>query len=172
MESFWYLVKVLPGKERQLEEQFNTEIELGLLKGINRFVCPMEKYFKVIKNKRVIREKVVYTGYLYFETDHKLDEDELKNHSHLPNIMSILGDKRPVRLKDREIERVLNKKSDDNLTMEVQFGAGDPIKVVEGPFRTFEGEVMTVEGNRVDVDVKVFGRSTKISLTIDQIEKL
>ena len=172
MESFWYLVKVLPGKERQLEEQFNTEIELGIIKGINRFVCPMEKHFKVIKNKRVIREKVVYTGYLYFETDHKLNEDELKNHSHLPNIMSILGDKRPVRLKDREIERVLNKKSDDNLTMEIQFSAGDPIKVVEGPFRTFEGEVMIVEGNRVDVDVKVFGRSTKISLTIDQIEKL
>lgn len=171
MSSFWYLVKVLPGKERQLEEQFNTEIELGLLKGIVRFYCPMEKYFKVIKSKRVIREKVVYTGYLYFETDHELDLDELKNLSHLPNIMGILGDKKPVRLRDREIERVLNKKTED-IESQVEFNVGEPIKVIDGPFNSFEGEVMSVDGNKVDVDVKVFGRATKITLTKDQIQKL
>jgi len=170
MSSFWYLIKVLPGKERQIEEQFNTEIELGILKGILRFYCPMEKYFKVIKNKRHVREKVVYTGYLYFETDHELDIDELKFYSHLPNIMGILGDKKPVRLRDREIERVLNKKTED-LSTEVEFNKGEVIKVIDGPFRTFEGEVMSVEGNKVDVDVKVFGRSTKLTLTKDQIEK-
>lgn len=171
MSSFWYLVKVLPGKERQLEEQFNTEIELGLLKGIVRFHCPMEKYFKVIKSKRVIREKVVYTGYLYFETDHELDLDELKNLSHLPNIMGILGDKKPVRLRDREIERVLNKKTED-IESQIEFNVGEPIKVIEGPFNSFEGEVMSVDGNKVDVDVKVFGRATKITLMKDQIQKL
>jgi transcription antitermination factor NusG len=45
-------------------------------------------------------------------------------------------------------------------------------KVIDGPFNTFEGEVRNVEGDKVDVDVKVFGRPTKVSLTIEQIQKV
>jgi len=172
MEGFWYLVKVLPGKERQLEEQFNTEIELGNLTTVKRFVCPMEKQLKVIKNKKVIRERVIYTGYLYFETDHLLDIDELKYLSYLPNIMSILGDKKPVRLRDKEIQLVLNQKTDDVLNSQVEYTVGDAIKVIDGPFNTFEGEVALIESNRIDVNVRIFGRDTKVSLTKEQIEKL
>ena len=49
MKTYWYLVKVLPGKERQLMEQFNTQIELEEIKNIVRFVCPLEKQYKMIK---------------------------------------------------------------------------------------------------------------------------
>ena len=52
MESFWYLVKVLPGKERQLEQQFNEEISLGRIPDIKTFVCPVEKQLKVVNKKR------------------------------------------------------------------------------------------------------------------------
>lgn len=172
MEGFWYLIKVLPGKERQLEEQFNTEIGLGKLPTVKKFVCPMEKQLKVIKNKKVIRERVIYTGYLYFQTDHQLDIDELKYLSHLPNIMSILGDKKPVRLREREIQSVLNKKSDDVLNTQVDYKVGDAIKVIDGPFNTFEGEVALIDVNRIDVNVRIFGRDIRVSLTKEQIEKL
>jgi len=43
MQNNWYLVKVLPGKERQLTEQYNKEISLGKIPNILRFVCPLEK---------------------------------------------------------------------------------------------------------------------------------
>jgi transcriptional antiterminator NusG len=173
MVTYWYLVKVLPGKERQLMEQFNTEIELGDIKGIKRFVCPLEKQYKMIKNKRVIRERVIYTGYLYFEAEHELDQDELKNLSYLPDIMKVLGDKRPVRLRDREIQRVLNEgQKGQDVKSRIEYRVGEVVKVIDGPFNTFEGEVRNVEGDKVDVDVKVFGRPTKVSLTIEQIQKV
>lgn len=173
MATYWYLVKVLPGKERQLMEQFNTEIGLGDIKGIKRFVCPLEKQYKMIRNKRVIRERVIYTGYLYFEAEHELDQDELKNLSYLPDIMKVLGDKRPVRLRDREIQRVLNEgQKGQDVKNKIEYRIGEVVKVIDGPFNSFEGEVRKVEGEKVDVDVKVFGRPTKVSLTIEQIQKV
>ena len=95
MKTSWYLVKVLPGKERQLTEQYNKEISLGTIKNILRFVCPLEKNLVVVKNKKVIREKVLYSGYLYFETQEKLNDDDLKVIAHQQSIMGLLGDKTP-----------------------------------------------------------------------------
>jgi len=133
----------------------------------------LEKQYKMIKNKRVIRERVIYTGYLYFEAEHELDQDELKNLSYLPDIMKVLGDKRPVRLRDREIQRVLNEgQKGQDVKSRIEYRVGEVVKVIDGPFNTFEGEVRNVEGDKVDVDVKVFGRPTKVSLTIEQIQKV
>lgn len=173
MEEHWYLVKVLPGKERQITEKYNTEIELGRINDIKRFVCPMEKQYKVIRNKKVIRERVIYTGYLYFEATHELGYDELKNISFLPEIMSVLGDKKPIKLSDREIRKVLNETAKgEDIIKDIKYNIGELVKVVDGPFNTFEGEIRMIDGDKVDVDVRVFGRPTKVSLSKEQIEKI
>ena len=112
METSWYVVKVLPGKERSLTEQFNKEISLGKIKNIARFVCPTEKEFVAVKKKKVLREKVLYSGYLYFEALTKLSDDELKGIALIPNIMGMMGDKTPVQLRESDIRRILK---DDTL---------------------------------------------------------
>jgi transcription antitermination factor NusG len=89
MNTAWYVVKVLPGKERSLTEQFNKDIGMNRISNIMRFICPTEKEFVVVKNKKVIREKVLYSGYLYFEAPKQLEEDDLKIISLIPNIFSI-----------------------------------------------------------------------------------
>ena len=78
METNWYVVKVIPGKERSLTEQFNKEISMGRIDNINRFICPTEKEFVVVRKKKILREKVIYSGYLYFESTKKLGEKDLK----------------------------------------------------------------------------------------------
>jgi transcriptional antiterminator NusG len=171
MGGHWYLIKVLPGKERQLRDKFNTEIELGNISGIKEFVCPMEKHYKMVKTKKVIREKVVYTGYLYFEAEHDLNYDELKNLSYLPEIMSVLGDKKPVKLRQSEVRRILNDNSND-IVNDINYVVGETVKVIDGPFKSFDGEVRSLDGNKVNVDVKVFGRPTKVTLLKEQIEKI
>ena len=173
MGSYWYLIKVLPGKEKQLKDKFNTDIELGNISGIKEFVCPLEKEYKMVKTKKVIREMVIYTGYLYFETEHILDKDELMNLSYLPDTMKVLGDKKPIRLRDREIQRVLKMgQQGEDIVNDIQYTIGEVVKVVDGPFNTFEGEIRSLDGNKVNVDVKVFGRPTKVTLLKEQIDKL
>lgn len=173
METNWYVVKVLPGKERLLTEQFNKEISLGKIKNINRFICPIEKEFVSLKNKKVLRDKVLYSGYLYFETTTKLNLDELKSLTALPNIMGMRGDKTPVLLRESDIRRILK---DDILENHVEskklkYSKGDSIKVIEGPFSSFDGIISEVKGDKIDIEIKIFGRNTAVSLTLNQIEK-
>jgi transcriptional antiterminator NusG len=174
MESNWYVVKVLPGKERSLNEDFNKQISLGKIKNVIRFVCPTEKHFVVVKNKKVLREKVLYSGYLYFEATNKLEEPELKTISLIPNIMGMMGDRMPVLLKEADVRRILK---DDTLeehieSKKLKYIIGERVVISEGPFSSFEGIISDVKGDKVDIEVKIFGRNTAVSLTLNQIEKI
>jgi len=174
MEQCWYVVKVLPGKERSLSEQFNKEIGLGKIKNINRFVCPTEKEFVALKNKKVLREKVLYSGYLYFESIKKLEEDQLKEIALIPNIMGMMGERIPVKLRESDIRRILK---DDSLeqhldSKKLKYISGEIVKVIEGPFSSFEGTIKELKNDKVDVEIKIFGRNTPVTLTLNQIEKI
>jgi transcriptional antiterminator NusG len=174
MESQWYVVKVLPGKERLLKDDFNKQIELGKINSINRFVCPIEKVFKLVNNKKVIRDKVLYSGYLYFESDDLLTPDELKVIGSLKGVMGIMGDKTPVILRDSDVKRLLKDDAlktfnDDTKT---KFSIGENILIVDGPFKTFNGKISNVENEKVFVEVNIFGRNTNVELSISQIEKI
>jgi len=174
METNWYVVKVLPGKERSLTEQFNKEISLGKIKNINRFICPLEKEFVSVKNKKVLRDKVLYSGYLYFECGKRLNEEELKSLTGLPNIMGMGGDRTPILLRESDIRRILK---DDTLENHVEskrlkYIKGEVVKVIEGPFASFDGIISEIKGDKVDIEIKIFGRNTAVSLTLNQIEKI
>ena len=174
MESAWYVVKVLPGKERSLNEQFNKDIGLGRISNIVRFVCPTEKELVVLKNKKVLREKVLYSGYLYFESIKRLQDDDLKVISLIPNIMGMMGDRMPTMLRENDIKRIIKDEVLENHieSKRLKFINGERIVVSEGPFSSFEGIISEIKGEKVDIEVKIFGRNTTVSLTLEQIEKL
>jgi transcriptional antiterminator NusG len=174
MDTIWYIVKVMPGKERSLTEDFNKQILQEKIKNIIRFVCPTEKEFVIVKNKKVLREKVLYSGYLYFETPTKLGESDLKTIAHLPNIMGMMGDKTPVLLRDSDIRRILKDDSLDNHieSKRTKYSSGDKVMVSDGPFNGFEGIISEINGEKVSVEVRIFGRNTPVELTLTQIEKV
>jgi transcriptional antiterminator NusG len=174
MAAKWYIVKVMPGKERSLSEQFNKEISIGKIKNINRFVCPTEKNLVIVKNKKVLREKVIYGGYLYFESKETLNDDELKEISMIPNIMSMMGFKMPLLMSPTDVQKILK----DELLEEhidakkLKYVSGEKVMVNDGPFKTFEGLITDIIGEKVNVEIKIFGRNTPVTLTLTQIEKL
>ena len=173
METNWYVVKVIPGKERSLTEQFNKEISMGRIDNINRFICPTEKEFVVVRKKKVLREKVIYSGYLYFESTKKLAEEDLKVISAIPNIMGMMGDRMPLLLNNTDVRRILK---DDTLdehieSKKLKFTMGENIIVKDGPFNNFNGTIKEMNGDKVNVEIKIFGRNTAVSLSLDQIQK-
>lgn len=174
MSTSWYVVKVMPGKERQLNEQFNQQINLGRIKNILRFICPTEKEFIIVKNKKVLREKVIYSGYLYFESPKKLVEDELKEIALIPNIMGMMGDRRPLLMGEGDIKRILKDEAlEDHIeTKKLKYCIGERVKISDGPFQTFEGIISEIKGEKLVLEVKIFGRNTNVELTLLQIEKL
>lgn len=173
MDSKWYVVKVMPGKERQLSEQFNTQINTGKITFIDRFVCPMDKEFVVVRKKKVLREKIIYNGYLYFESSKELTEDQLKNIAAYPSIMGMLGDKRPRKMRDQDILKILKDESleEHKEKKSLKFSNGESVVITEGPFSSFNGTISSLKGDKVDLSVKVFGRETLVTVNLDQITK-
>lgn len=172
MDTFWYVIKVLPGKERQLNEQYNMQISLGNIKNIKRFICPTETEFVMVKEKKVLREKVIYGGYLYFEASKEMNEDELKEISSIPNIMGMMGDKKPLLMRKTDVQKIIKddllEEHKNNKKMSVNVGSS--VVICDGPFSGFIGTVSSVENDKVDVDVKIFGRTTPVTLSVNQIK--
>jgi transcriptional antiterminator NusG len=134
----------------------------------------LEKEFVSVKNKKVLRDKVLYSGYLYFECGKRLNEEELKSLTGLPNIMGMGGDRTPILLRESDIRRILK---DDTLENHVEskrlkYIKGEVVKVIEGPFASFDGIISEIKGDKVDIEIKIFGRNTAVSLTLNQIEKI
>ena len=174
MENVWYLLKVIPGKERSLTQEFNRLISLDKIKNVNRFVCPTEKDIRIVRNKKVTREKVIYSGYIYFESNTKLVDDDLKIIANLPNVMSMMGDKKPIVLRDDDIKKVLKDDMLDNYRFNklTIYNIGETVMVIDGPFKNFEGKISELHGDKVLLEVKIFGRNTNVELNSHQIEKL
>ena len=174
MDTNWYVVKVIPGKERSLTEQFNKEIKLGRINNINRFICPTEKEFVLVRKKKVLREKVLYSGYLYFESNNKLTEDELKEVATFPNVMGMMGDKTPLRLTDSDIRRILKDETlEEHIdAKKLKYVIGEQVKVNEGAFVSFVGTISEMREDKVIVEIKIFGRNNNVNLTLEQIKKL
>lgn len=174
MKTHWYIVKVIPGKERSMREDLNKQINNGKLNFVNRFVCPTEKETKIIRNKKTTREKVLYGGYLYFETEELLNEDEIKVISNIPNVMAMMGDKSPILLRDDEFKKIL---IEENLGNNFQNGSvkyliGETVNIIDGPFKSFEGKISELAGDKVFLEVKIFGRITNIELLTHQIQRI
>jgi transcriptional antiterminator NusG len=174
MNTHWYVLKVVPGKERQINENFNQQINLGKINNILRFICPTEKEIVTVKDKKITRERVLYNGYLYFETNHLLNEDELKNFSSLPNIMGMLGDKKPLLLKKHDVEKILK---DDMLdgyieNKKMKYLIGEHVDIIDGPFKTFHGVVNKLQDDKVELDIKIFGRSSIVTVNLNHIKRV
>jgi transcriptional antiterminator NusG len=171
--SKWYVIKVMPGKERQLNEQFNSQISSGKMTYISRFICPTEKETNIVSGKKVYREKVLYGGYLYFESHDTLTEDQLKMVAANPSVMSMLGDKKPRRMGKDDISRILKDDDLENHKKEksLKYLVNEEVKIDMGPFAGFNGSIESIKNDKVVLNVKIFGRSTTVELNVDQISK-
>jgi transcriptional antiterminator NusG len=184
-ESKWYVLRVINGKEKKVKEYLDKEMELSRKDGkekwannIKRLFLPVEKVYKVQKGKKVIREKNYYPGYVMIEVDGKLTDDAISNIKNTTNVIHFLGKENPVALRKAEVDKMLGNvdqmSEGDSIMHAEHFIRGDSIKIIDGPFKDFNGAIEEVndEKKRLKVNVKIFGRNTPVELTFMQVEKL
>jgi transcriptional antiterminator NusG len=184
-EFKWYVLRVINGKEKKVKEYLDKEMELSRKDGkekwannIKRLFLPVEKVYKVQKGKKVIREKNYYPGYVMIEVDGKLTDDAISNIKNTTNVIHFLGKENPVALRKSEVDKMLGNvdqmSEGDSIMHAEHFIRGDSIKIIDGPFKDFNGAIEEVneEKKRLKVNVKIFGRNTPVELTFMQVEKL
>jgi transcriptional antiterminator NusG len=171
----WYAVRTITGHEKRVKNYLDTEIaELEIGNKISQVLIPEEKVFEVKGGKKKIKYKNFFPGYVLVEA--VLDKEVIYLLNHAPSVLKMVGDKNEaIALREDEVNRILGRinDSDEKEKIDMQFEKGDLIKVVNGPFVSFNGTIneINLERMKVKVMVSIFGRKTPIELDFTQIEK-
>lgn len=175
----WYVLRVISGKEKKAKEYVDKEVKInGWSNTIFQVLCPIEKVFKVVAGKKVLREKILYPGYLMLEaTDGKLTDDMIHTIKNVTGVIHFLGKDNPTSLRKSEVNKMFGKMdevSEQGISYADPYIVGETVKIVDGPFNDFNGTVEEVndEKKKLKVVVKIFGRATPVELNYSQVEKI
>jgi transcriptional antiterminator NusG len=151
----------------------NEIAQAGLGDRITSVLVPSEKVFEMKEGKKKSKTKTFFPGYILVEAI----LDKMTKHFILnaASVISFVGPKgEPVPLQVDEVRRLIGKMEErrDVEVMEVPFGVGDPVKIIDGPFNNFNGFVQNVneEKMKLRVMVSIFGRKTPVELDFSQVE--
>lgn len=176
-DTKWYVIRSVTGKEKQVTEQLQAEIKNhGLDRYVEQVLMPIEKVYHIRSGKKVAVERNHYPGYILVETDIRALGELKQLFKNINFATGFLGDKHPVALRPSEVNRILGKidelENSDTESLET-FIVGENVKIIDGAFTTFIGEIIDVsdEKRRLKMNVKVFGRETPLELKFEQVTK-
>lgn len=175
----WYVLRIVSGKEKKVKEYLDKEIQINNWQhAITQILCPTEKIFKTLSGKKVLRERILYPGYIMIEAlDGKLNDTMIQGIQGVTNVIHFLGKEHPIALRKAEVNKMfgsLDEVSEQGITMDDQFIVGESVKIIDGPFNDFTGVIdeINTEKKKLTVTVKIFGRETPVELNYMQVEKI
>ena len=173
---YWYSLRVISGKEKSAEEHILREAgDHKISDQIEEVFVPYEKVVEMRNNKKRIKEKMFFPGYVLIKMNLNANTKYIVENA--PGVLSFVGPKgeSPVPLRDDEIKRIFGEveRKEGVEIVEAPFKNGDAIKVISGPFIDFTGFVESIneDKQKVKVTVSIFGRPTPIELDFIQVEQ-
>ncbi len=177
-EKRWYSLRVISGKERKIKERIELEIDRSKWGDvITQVLVPTEKVYKIRSGKKVISERNILPGYILVEAYPSQFSGEMVSAiANVPNVIHFLGRNNPIPMQPAEANRMLGKvdeSSDAGESLIEPYIVGETIKIIDGPFAEFVGDIQEVneEKKKMKVIVKIFGRGTEVELNFMQVEK-
>jgi len=177
-EKKWYSLRVISGKERKIKERIEIEAQRsGWKEFLSQVLVPSEKVYKIRNGKKVILERNILPGYILIEAaPSKLRGEVVQTIANMPNVIHFLGRENPIPMQQSEANRMLgivDDSQDIGEAMMEPFIIGETVKIIDGPFNEFVGDIQEVneEKKKLKVIVKIFGRGTEVELNFMQVDK-
>jgi transcriptional antiterminator NusG len=174
----WYSLRVISGKERKIKERIELEIKrAGWDDVVTQILVPSEKVYKIRNGKKVILDRNILPGYILLEADpERFSSEIVQGISNMPNVIHFLGRNTPIPMQESEANRMLGKVDESQGLVESMvepFIEGEMVKIIDGPFNDFVGDIKEIneEKKKLKVIVKIFGRGTEVELNFMQVEK-
>lgn len=175
LEMDWYILKVQSNREDSIAAALTRRVNMaGFEKFFNEIVVPVEMITEFKAGKRRVVKRKLYPGYIVVHM--AINDETWFLVRETPGIGDFTGSAgRPTPMLPQEVSRIIKKDEDtvtDEPKLQIGFRVGDHVKINEGTFENFEGEVDTVDttSGRVTVMINIFGRSTPVELEHWQIE--
>lgn len=172
----WYVLKVQSGREDSIRESLERRVAIeGLEEFFGEIIVPTEKVSEIKGGKRRVSERKLYPGYIMVEM--VLNDPTWYMVRDTPGVGDFTGaaGQKPMPMLEHEVEKMLGRetaKEETQPRLKIDFHPGDTVKIKEGPFENFEGNVEAVDeaNGRVTVVVNIFGRSCPVELEYWQVE--
>ena len=171
----WYSLRVMSGRENKVKDSIFRELdfEKDLKANVEEILIPTENIVDIKNGKKTVKEKNLLPGYILVKMT--MNNETKFFIESIDGVMSFVGPKGiPQPVTEVEMTRYLSVTESDDLSGddidEIPFKVGDSVKVIDGPFKEFNGLVQEVnDRNRIKVNVNIFGRPTPIELSMNQI---
>lgn len=176
--SRWYIIHAYSGFEGKVRDSILSEAtRLGLDHAVEAIEVPTENVTEVRRGKKVQSERKFMPGYVLAKLD--LSDQVYHLVKNTPKVTGFLGSSgKPQAISEAEATRMLNSKeeaaaSPAKTKIKVDFEIGDSVKVLDGPFASFNGvvEELDFDKSKVKVSVSIFGRATPVELDFEQVER-
>jgi transcriptional antiterminator NusG len=173
----WYVVKVQSGREESIKEAIERRVKIeGLEEYFGQIIIPVERVTEMRNNKRVVKERKLYPGYLMVEVEY--NDRILYLFRETSGVGDFVGGSvthAPPPMSDREVERMLGKQGElrEGVThRKPQYDRGDRVRVKDGIFAGMEGEVKEINEAKalVRIELTIFGRPVMHEFEYWQVE--
>jgi len=171
----WYILKVQSNRERSIAEALERKMRIeGYDKYFDQVIVPTEKVTEFKGGKKKVVERKLYPGYIVVHMH--INDDTwfaVRETSGVGDFTGAGG--KPTPMLPQEVAKIIQteeEETSESPKLDIKFATGDKIKVKEGNFESFEGEVAKIDeaSGRVTVLIHIFGRSTQVELEYWQIE--
>jgi transcription termination/antitermination factor NusG len=175
MAKRWFVVQVYSGFEDKVVERLRERIaRSGLEDQFGEIIVPREDLVELKGGQKVTTQRKFFPGYILVEME--MNDETWHVVKDTPQVTGFLGSGgKPRPMPGREVE-ALKRQIEEGVERpkpKVMFDIGDPVRVIDGPFASFNGvveEVMEDKG-KLKVSVSIFGRPTPVELDFVQVEK-
>ncbi|MEG3639805.1 transcription termination/antitermination protein NusG [Magnetococcus sp. PR-3] len=176
MSKQWYVIHAYSGFEKRVKTTLEEKVRLtGMSKFFEEILVPSEEVVELRKGTKVTSERKFFPGYVLVKMD--LNDETWHLVKDVPKVAGFLGGGgRPQPLSEREVNKILQQVETgmEKPKPKVTFAVGEQVRVIDGPFVSFNGVVEEVDEDktRLKVSVSIFGRATPVELDFVQVEKL
>ena len=172
----WYVLHAYSGYEKKVADSIvDRANKLGIADHIEEVSVPTQNIVEVKRGVRINTERKIFPGYILIKMN--LNDDTWHIIKNTPKLSGFLGNKgKPVPISNSEAKRISEQVVDgvEKSRPAIMYDVGEQVKVIDGPFASFNGEVEKIdeEQARLRVAVSIFGRSTPVDLDYSQVEKV
>jgi transcriptional antiterminator NusG len=174
----WYIIHAYSGFEGKVRDAILSEAtRMGLEQLVEQIEVPTETITEARRGKKIQVERKFMPGYVLAKL--AINDDVYHLVKNTPKVTGFLGPNgKPQAISDTEAARMLNSKEEAAASaprqqVKVDYEIGDSVKVLDGPFASFNGivEELDFDKSKVKVSVSIFGRATPVELDFEQVER-
>ena len=172
----WYVIQAYSNFENQVKRSLEERVaRAGLERYFGKILVPTEEVLEMRQGQQRKGERKFFPGYVLVQME--LNDDTWHLVRDVPRVLGFVGGTpdHPAPITDAEAEAILARVEEGvkKPKHKVLYEVGEVVRVVDGPFKDFNGVVEEVnyEKSKLRVSVLIFGRSTPVELEFGQVEK-